>query len=42
MHLLKPLIREKPTHDDKVCFIKGNELKLIQVALLLFFIFKSI
>ena len=33
---------EKSTQDEKVSFIKRNELKAIQGELLLFFIFKSV
>ena len=36
------LSREKSTQDEKVHFIKGNKLKLTQVELLSFFIFKSV
>ena len=42
MHHFKSFSRIKPTQDEKVRFIKRNELKLIQVELLSFFIFKSV
>ena len=38
----KSFSRVKSSQDEKVCFIQGNELKLVQVELLLFFRFKSI
>ena len=41
MHFLKSFNREKSTQDEKVHFIKGNELKLTQVELSSFF-FKSV
>ena len=42
MHFLKWLSREKTTQDQKVHFIKGNELSLTQVNLHSFIIFKNI
>ena len=42
VNFLKSLSREKSTQDVKMCFINGNELKLTQVELILFFIFKSV
>ena len=39
---LKSLTQEKLIQEMKVRFIKGNELKLTQVELLSFFIFKSV
>ena len=41
MHFLNLLSQEKSTLDEKVHFKKGKELKLTQVELLSFFIFKS-
>ena len=41
MYVFKSFVREKSTQDEKMCFIKGNELKLTQVRLLSFFIIKS-
>ena len=41
VHFLNLLSREKSTLDEKVHFKKGKELKLTQVELLSFFIFKS-
>ena len=41
MHFLKSFNREKSTQEEKVRFMKGNELKLNQVELLSFFNFKS-
>ena len=38
----KSLCREKLTEDENVRFIKGNKLKLAQVELLSFLIFKSV
>ena len=38
----KLLSREKSIQDEKVRFIKGNELKLTQVELFLFFFFKRV
>ena len=40
MHILDRLVEKN--RDEKVCFTKGNELKVTQVQLLLFFIFKSV
>ena len=34
--------REKSTQDEKVCFIKGNELKVTQIELFSFFIFENV
>ena len=42
LHFLYSFSREKLTQDEKVYFTKGNELKITQVELLSFFIFKSI
>ena len=42
MHFFKWFSRQKSTEDEKVRFIKGNELKVTQVELLSFFIFKSV
>ena len=39
MHHFKSFSRVKSTQDQKVHFIKGNELKLTRVELLLFFLF---
>ena len=37
MHVFKLLIQEKSTQDEKVHFIKRNELKVTQTELLTFF-----
>ena len=42
MNFFKSFSREKSTQDEIVYFIKENELKVTQVELLLFFIFKSV
>ena len=42
VYFLKSFSREKSTQDEKVCLIKGNELKVTQVELLSSFIFKSV
>ena len=42
VQFFKSLIREKSTLDEKMRFIKGNELKLNHTKLLSFFIFKSV
>ena len=42
MHFSKMLSQEKSSQDEKVSFIKGNELKLTQFELLSFFIFKNV
>ena len=42
MHHFKYFSRVKSTQDKKVRFIRGNELKLTQVDLLSFFIFKNV
>ena len=39
MHFLKFFIREKSTQNEKVRFIKENDLKVSQIQLLSFFIF---
>ena len=36
MHHFKSFRRVKSTQDEKVHFIKGNELKLTQIQLILF------
>ena len=41
-HNFKSFSRVKQVQDEKVSFIEGNELKLIQVELFLFFYFKSV
>ena len=41
MDFFKSLSREKSTQHEKVRFIKGNELKVNQIELIPFFIFKS-
>ena len=41
VHPFKSFNREKSTQDEKVRFIKGNELKLTRVNFLLYFIKKS-
>ena len=38
----KSFSRVKSTQDEKMRFIKGKELKVTQIELLLFFIFKRI
>ena len=42
MHYLKSFSRVKSTLVIKIRFNKGNELKLIQVELVSFFIFKNV
>ena len=42
IHFFKCFNRKKSTQDEKVGFIKENELKLSQVELLSFFDFKSV
>ena len=42
MQYFKSFSREKSTQDEKGCLIKGNDLKVAQVELLSFFIFKGL
>ena len=42
MYYFKTLSQVKSTQDEKVRFVKRNELKLIQVLLLSFVNFKSV
>ena len=41
MHFLNSFCRKKSTEEEKVRFIKENDLNETQVGLLLFFIFKN-
>ena len=41
MFFFKWFSEEKITQDEKICFIEGNESKVTQVELLLFFTFKN-
>ena len=42
VHHFKLFSRVKSTQDEKVCFIKGNGIKVTQVKLLSLYIFISI
>ena len=42
MHHFESFNRVKSTQDEKVSFIKGNDLKFTHVDLFSFFIFKSV
>ena len=42
MHIFKLFCRENSTQDEKVHFIKGNELRVTQIELLSLYIFTSL
>ena len=42
VHIFKTCSREKSSEDERVRFVKRNELKVTQVEILSFFIFMSV